>query len=97
MDQVMTKESFARSMRRLRAERAMKQNDVASALGVTVQTVSLWERAKTQPTPDKLWAIADFFGVSVAEVMGKVEITSREIIPTTPIEQEAPNEQRQSR
>ena len=66
----------------------MTLKDVATALGVSTQTVSLWEHAKTRPTSDKLWAIADFFGVSVAEVMGKVEVTTREIIPTPAMSKE---------
>ena len=80
MTSAATKESVARSLRRLRAERRLKQSDVANAIGVTSQAISQWERAVSQPTSDKLWALADFFGVSVAEVMGKVEVTTREII-----------------
>ncbi len=44
----------------------------------------------SQPTPDKLWALADYFGVSVAEVMGKVEVTTREIIPSSPSSERKP-------
>lgn len=71
------------ALRRLRAERNLRQADVASAIGVSPQAVSLWEQGKAQPTTDKLWALADYYSVSVAEVMGKVEVTTREIIPSS--------------
>ena len=76
-----TKECFARSLRRLRAESMLKQSELAEAIGVSGQSISLWERGKTIPGSDKIWALADYFGISVAEVLGKVETVSKENIP----------------
>lgn len=79
------KTKVANALRRLRVERRLTIEQVASICGVTKQAVGRWEKGETLPTIDKVWILSDFFGVSVAEVMGKVEVTTREIIaaPTT--------------
>lgn len=70
------------AIHRLRVERKLSLADVASHIGVSRALVSLWESGKSTPSVDKAWMLADYFGVPVAEVIGKVEIevTTREII-----------------
>ncbi len=57
-----------KTIRQLREERGWAQLDVAIRLGVTVSTVSLWERGLRVPTLANLNRLARLFGVSVREI-----------------------------
>lgn len=76
MDQTMMGGLLAR----LRRERAMKQRQVAEALGVSVQAVSKWERGLGCPDVSLLPGLAGLFGVSVERLLaGNLEINEREV------------------
>ena len=53
----------------LRTEKGMNQEQLAEQLHVTRQAVSNWETGKTQPDIDTLTRIAEFFGVSVEQLI----------------------------
>ena len=57
-----------KTIRQLREERGWAQLDVAIRLGVTVSTVSLWERGLRVPTLANLNRLARLFGVSLREI-----------------------------
>ena len=54
----------------LRKQRALSQEQLAEALGVSRQTVSKWECGTAAPELEKLRAIADYFGVTLDELTG---------------------------
>lgn len=54
----------------LRKRRALSQEELAEALGVSRQTVSKWERGAAVPELDKLRALSELFGVSLDELAG---------------------------
>lgn len=54
----------------LRREKGITQEALALSLGVTNQAVSKWESAQTCPDIALLPVIADYFGVSIDELMG---------------------------
>ncbi|MBQ2727452.1 MAG: helix-turn-helix transcriptional regulator [Clostridia bacterium] len=58
------------SIRRLRQEKNTTQEDLASAIGVTAQAVSRWERAEGYPDITLMPKIARYFGVSLDAVYG---------------------------
>ena len=58
----------------LRKEKSITQEQLASALNVTNQAVSKWESGKCYPDIELLPNIADFFGVSIDELIGKENI-----------------------
>ena len=58
--------SIGRSIRLLRSEKRMTQEQVAEALGVTFQAVSSWERDEYRPDTDNLIKLAEIFDVSVS-------------------------------
>lgn len=53
----------------LRTEKGMNQEQLAEQLHVTRQAVSSWETGKTQPDIETLTRIAEFFGVSVEQLI----------------------------
>ena len=54
----------------LRKEKGITQEELAKVLGVTNQAVSKWESAQCCPDIGLLQDIADYFGVSIDELMG---------------------------
>ena len=65
-----TKEKFARRLREVRKLRNKTQEDVAKALGATVQWVSDLERERRTTTPEKLAAICEFYDISSDYLLG---------------------------
>jgi len=57
-------------IKNLRKELGKKQEDLASALGVTNQAVSRWETNSVYPDIEFIPAIANFFGISIDELFG---------------------------
>lgn len=55
----------------MRKNAGLTQADLAKALGVTDVAVSKWESGKQSPSSKTLSKLADFFGVSVDEVLGR--------------------------
>lgn len=54
----------------LRKEQKVTQEDLAAAIGVTPQAISRWEGEGGYPDIELLPAIADFFAVSIDELIG---------------------------
>ncbi len=54
---------------RLRTEKSMSQEELASALDVSRQSVSKWETNASTPELDKLVKIGEIFGVSLDELV----------------------------
>ena len=61
---------FAETLKQLRQEKGLTQEDVGNALGVANQTVSKWERGETLPDVSLLPALSAFFGVTVDRLLG---------------------------
>ena len=64
-------------IRELRTLRNISQVELASALGVTKQSVSNWENDNIQPSIEMLIKLANFFGVSTDYLLG---IDDREVL-----------------
>lgn len=57
-------------VRAQRTARGITQAELGRALGATQVAVCKWESGKSMPAPDLIIKLADFFNVSVDEVMG---------------------------
>ena len=62
----------------LRKQKGLTQEELANALGVTNQAVSKWESAQCCPDIQLLPDIADYFGVSIDELMGHDTIVQKQ-------------------
>ena len=60
---------FAETIARLRKEKGLTQKQLAEQFGVSDRSVSKWERGETMPDVSLLPDIADFFGVSVDDLL----------------------------
>ena len=57
-------------LKELRAEKGVTQNEVASAILSTPLTSSRYERGEREPDISTLCRLADYFGVTIDEVVG---------------------------
>ena len=68
------------TIKELRQNRGISQVTLATALGVTKQSVSNWENDNIQPSIEMLVKIAKFFSVSTDYLLG---LTEKESIDVT--------------
>ena len=62
--------TLATNIKTLRHDRKVGQSALAKALNVSVKTVSHWETGYTEPSIMQLVQIADFFDVTLDELVG---------------------------
>ena len=65
------KNKFAKNVKTFRIEKKLTQNQFAAVLGVTQRKISYWETGRIEPDIDTLWQIAEFFEISIDELVGK--------------------------
>lgn len=62
--------NFGERIKHLRRQRDLTQEALADALGISAQSVSKWECAYGYPDITQLPAIANYFGVTIDELLG---------------------------
>lgn len=65
------KETFGQRLSRLRKEKGLTQEDIASKITISPQAVSKWENGNSEPDLDTLDKLADILGCSVDELLGR--------------------------
>ena len=65
------KETFGQRLARLRKEKGLTQEEVASKIVISPQAVSKWENGNSEPDLNTLNQLADIFDVSVDELLGR--------------------------
>ena len=79
---------FRNNIVRLRKAKGLTQVGFANALHVTQSAVSHWESGRSIPDAPQMVRIAEFFGVTVDDLMLDIERESKE--PAKPAPQPAP-------
>lgn len=74
-------------IRVLRIKRGLSQSDLAKALGVSRSAIGNYELGLREPDIDTIEAMADYFDVSVADMMGREDVAITP--PPTPHTREA--------
>ena len=64
----------------LREELGLSQSEFANRIGLTQQSISLYEKEDRKPSQDVLKALADFFDVSIDYLLGKSDSRNPEQI-----------------
>ena len=62
--------SVGENIRRNRLERNLTQEEVAAHLGISFQAISKWERGDGYPDIEMLPSLANYFGISIDELLG---------------------------
>ncbi|MBQ8685938.1 MAG: helix-turn-helix transcriptional regulator [Clostridia bacterium] len=65
------KNTFGTILFNLRKEHNLSQQDLSLQLAVSQQCISKWENDVAEPTLTWLWRLADFFDMSVDELIGR--------------------------
>ena len=68
------------NIKRLRKEKDITQETLADFLGISFQSVSKWERNESLPDITLVPAIANYFGVTIDELMGNDKIINEDKI-----------------
>ena len=63
------------NIREYRKKSNMSQDELAEKLGVSRQSISLWETGQTQPTIDNIIALAKIFNISADTLLGNADGT----------------------
>ena len=63
-------------LKKLRRNRDLTQEEVATHIGISYQAISKWERGDGYPDITMLPTLANYFGVSIDELIGMDEISS---------------------
>ena len=66
-------------IKELRKMSGRKQEDLASALGVTSQAISRWEASGGYPDMEMIPAIANYFGITIDELFGYESDRTRKV------------------
>lgn len=72
--------NFGKKINELRKSKNITQDELAAELGVTAAAVSKWENGYTLPDILMLCALADFFGVTTDELLGRAAVQQQAII-----------------
>ena len=67
--------SLGAYLREQRARHGLSQYDLAQAVGVSQQTVSVWERDRASPSPEHVAAVSEALGVSLYEWVGERDLS----------------------
>lgn len=67
---------FDNIVKELRCSRKLTQKDLANIIGVSQQTISMWESRKAYPDAQSVIAICNFFNVSADYLLG-IEVANR--------------------
>ena len=70
-------QSLGSRLYRLRREKGLTLDQVASALSVSKPTVWAWEKGKAKPIPERIEGIAEVLGVSSSDLTGGAPESSR--------------------
>lgn len=62
---------IATMIRELRTEKALTQGQLATVLGITQDSISLWEKGKRVPDTQYVIKLADYFEVSTDYLLGR--------------------------
>ena len=68
---------FGQRMAAFRVAKGLTQFDLAAALGMTRDQIAYYERAARNPSLELVQKIADFFGVTVGELLNDTTKTAR--------------------
>ena len=72
--------NIGETIKRLRKEREITQEEFAEVLGVSCQSVSRWENDNCYPDIELIPYIAEFFGISTDRLMGVDETKEKEAV-----------------
>ena len=62
---------ISENLKMLMKEQDLKQQALAEKIGISQSAISSWLSGKKEPSIESLWKLADFFDVSIDELVGR--------------------------
>ena len=62
---------YGKIFKELRMEKGLSQRDLAKATGISQQAISFWEQDKRTPNMDDCIRLADFYEITLDELVGR--------------------------
>lgn len=62
---------YGKKLKSLRLDRNLSQRDLAKATGISQQAISFWEQNKRTPNMDDCIVLADFYDISLDELVAR--------------------------
>ncbi len=63
--------TFSENLRQLMKDNKINQVKLSSEIGVVQSAVSAWLSGKKEPNINSLWLLADYFGCTIDELVGR--------------------------
>lgn len=63
--------NYGQMFKEYRMERKLSQRDLAKATGISQQAISFWEQGKRTPNMDDCIKLADFYEITLDELVGR--------------------------
>ncbi|HEN4675735.1 TPA: helix-turn-helix transcriptional regulator [Streptococcus agalactiae] len=67
-------------LKELRKEKKLTQEELAGEIGVSKITILRWENGERQIKPDKAQALADYFEVPIACLLGFSNVRDKDVV-----------------
>ena len=64
----------------LRKEKGLTQVQLATALGMSVKKLASWEQERSQPCIEDICLLADYFGVTADELLGREDYGTGNVV-----------------
>jgi len=65
---------FAAVLKDLRTEKELSQKQLSQKTGISQSAIAKWELAKSEPSARALIILADFFNVTIEQLLGLEEL-----------------------
>ena len=65
--------NFSEKLKTLKAQKKVRQKDIAEAIGVSLRAYQYYETDTKEPTMSNLIALADYFDVSLDYLVGRTD------------------------
>ena len=62
---------YGKIFKEFRNEKKLSQRDLAKLTGISQQAISFWEQDKRTPNMDDCIKLADFYGITLDELVGR--------------------------
>lgn len=74
----MANKTFGSRIKKLRTEKGLSMDALASILGMTKSRISMWENNGVVPRDETLLQLSQYFGVSIDYLLGNEEMQGKE-------------------
>lgn len=69
--------NIGEKIKELRLQSGLTQTQLAEKIGLTYVSICMWEKEKAEPTMFNCIVLADFFGITLDELCGRISAKTK--------------------